>query len=101
MELLRRLEHDDPVSELLRTVRVRSTLWCRSRLSAPWAFAVRERRVPTFHLVLTGGGWLEVEGEPDRRVLHAGDVVATAETGTRRRSCAAPSSSKVARSARC
>lgn len=56
-------------------VRVRSSLYCRSDLTAPWGFAVEARPSATFHLLLEGEAWLEVpDGEPPRR-LRAGDLV--------------------------
>jgi AraC family transcriptional regulator, alkane utilization regulator len=75
MELLHTFEQEDEVSELLRSVRVRSTVWCRSELTAPWAFAVHARTLATFHLVLRGACWLEVDGVEDDVRLAAGDLV--------------------------
>jgi hypothetical protein len=45
---------DDPVSELLRAVQVRSTVYCVSDLSAPWGFEVEDSTAAKFHLVLEG-----------------------------------------------
>lgn len=59
---------------LLRELRVTSTVYCRSKLSAPWGFGVRARGLAAFHVVTTGECWLEVEGAADRR-LCAGDLV--------------------------
>ncbi len=54
--MVRRLdkEPDDAVSELLRAVQVRSTVYCVSDLSAPWGFEVEDSTAAKFHLVLEG-----------------------------------------------
>jgi AraC-like DNA-binding protein len=65
----------DPVSKLLRSVRVRSTIYCRSQMRAPWGFAVEAHDNPAFHLVTSGRCQLEVEGHADHVELAAGDLV--------------------------
>ena len=65
---------DDAVSELLATLRVRSTVYCLSELREPWGFEVNGANVPKFHLVLAGSCWLDLPGhEPVQ--LQTGDVV--------------------------
>jgi AraC-like DNA-binding protein len=64
----------DAIDALLRDLRVSSTIFCRSQLSAPWGFGVRAHGRAAFHVVTTGECWLEVEGDPDRRRLRAGDL---------------------------
>jgi AraC family transcriptional regulator, alkane utilization regulator len=75
MDLLSDFSAADPVSEVLRAVRIRSTVYCRSVMGAPWGFGVTARGNPTFHVVTTGSCWLEVDGEPDQLRLTAGDLV--------------------------
>src|SRR5207248_8766495 len=53
----------DVVSDLLRAVRVRSTVYCRSHMGAPWGFGVEAHGNPSFHVVTDGRCWPEVEGE--------------------------------------
>ena len=48
----------DAVSEVLRSFGVRSTIFCLSELSAPWAFRVEGEPVAKFHLVLEGSALL-------------------------------------------
>src|SRR5262249_26980477 len=73
MQLLNTAPHD-AVTELLATVRVRSTVYCLSELREPWGFEVNGASVPKFHLVLAGSCWLNLAGyEPAQ--LHAGDLV--------------------------
>jgi AraC-like DNA-binding protein len=44
----------DPVSEVLRSFGVRSSIFCVSELRAPWAFRVEGEQVAKFHLLLDG-----------------------------------------------
>ena len=66
MDLLSEFEASDPVSEVLRAVRIRSTVYCRSVMGAPWGFGVTAHGNPAFHVVTTGTCWLEVDGSPDQ-----------------------------------
>jgi AraC family transcriptional regulator, alkane utilization regulator len=75
MDLLSDFEASDPVSEVLRAVRIRSTVYCRSVMGAPWGFGVTAHGNPAFHVVTTGTCWLEVDGGPDQIPLTAGDLV--------------------------
>jgi AraC-like DNA-binding protein len=75
MKLLSDFEPSDPVTQLLRVVRVRSTIYCRSLMRAPWGFGVEAHGNPAFHVVTSGGCWLAVDGEPDQIALSAGDLV--------------------------
>ena len=75
MELLSDFNSSDPIGQILRLVRVRSTVYCRSSMGAPWGFGVEAHGHPAFHVVVTGGCWLEVEGEPGQLALDAGDLV--------------------------
>jgi AraC family transcriptional regulator, alkane utilization regulator len=75
MELLRDGGDTDVVSEVLRSLRVRSTVWCRSQLRAPWGFGTDARGAAAFHVVTAGCCWLQVEGDAAQRRLDAGDLV--------------------------
>src|SRR4029077_19996235 len=66
---------DDTVSEMLRTLRIRTTVFCRSDMGAPWGFAVKAHGRAAFHIVLDGRFWLEVDGVQEPVRLEAGDVV--------------------------
>ncbi len=63
----------DAVSEVLRAFAVRSTIFCRSELRAPWAFRVEGESVAKFHLVLEGSALLLCGSEAV--ALAAGDLV--------------------------
>jgi AraC-like DNA-binding protein len=66
---------EDAVSDLLRSLRVRSTVYCRSQMGAPWGFGVPSRDVSAFHLVTEGACWLEVDDVDNPVHLGPGDVV--------------------------
>jgi AraC family transcriptional regulator, alkane utilization regulator len=75
MRRLNTFPRDDMLTELLWSIRVRSTVFCRSELSAPWGFGVVARASASFHLVLAGDGWLEVQDGEGPVVLASGDLV--------------------------
>jgi AraC-like DNA-binding protein len=65
----------DAVDALLRDVRVASTVYCRSILTAPWGFGVRAHGLAAFHVVTRGDCWLELDEVSEPSHLRAGDVV--------------------------
>jgi AraC-like DNA-binding protein len=64
----------DAIDSLLRELRVSSTLFCRSKFRAPWGFGVHAHGLASFHVVTSGGCWLQVDGDPEARFLRAGDL---------------------------
>jgi AraC-like DNA-binding protein/mannose-6-phosphate isomerase-like protein (cupin superfamily) len=64
----------DAVSDALRSLSVRSTIFCLSELRAPWAFRVDGEAVAKFHVVLEGSAFL-VRPSEEPLVLSAGDLV--------------------------
>jgi AraC family transcriptional regulator, alkane utilization regulator len=82
VELLNDFDASDSVSQILRLLRVRSTVYCRSVMHAPWGFGVEAHGNPAFHVVTSGSCWLEIEGEPEQVALQTGDLV-IAPTGAR------------------
>jgi AraC-like DNA-binding protein len=75
MELLSDFHPSDPISQILRLIRIRSTVYCRSLMSAPWGFGVESHGNPAFHVVTAGSCWLEVESESTQLALQTGDLV--------------------------
>src|SRR6266513_2961360 len=75
MELLSDFDPADQVSQLLRVIRIRSAIYCRSVMGAPWGFGVQAHGLPAFHVVTAGRCWLEVDGQPGQISLAAGDLV--------------------------
>jgi AraC family transcriptional regulator, alkane utilization regulator len=73
-----RLTHfqEDVLSDILQSIHLHSTLYCRAKMSAPWGFRVSERAVASFHFVTGGTCWLTVEGTDTPPVLLTeGDLV--------------------------
>jgi len=66
----------DALNEVLRTLHLKSTVSCRSELSAPWGL-----RVPHFpghagfSVVARGSCWLEMDGQKKQIALAGGDFV--------------------------
>jgi AraC-like DNA-binding protein len=73
-KLLSEFDSNDRVTQLLRAVRVRSTVYCRSTMRSPWGFGVEAHGNPAFHVVTAGHAWLEVRGERQQTPLRAGDL---------------------------
>jgi len=67
MQRLNTAPHDT-VTELLATLRVRSTVYCLSELREPWGFEVDGTNVAKFHLVLAGTCWLNLAGHDPVRL---------------------------------
>jgi len=65
---------DDALTELLRAVKVHSTVYCVSELSAPWGFRVEASSAAKFHLVLEGECVLTLESG-EQLGLVCGDMV--------------------------
>src|SRR5215510_3029895 len=65
----------DDLADSLRSINVRSVVFCRSDLTAPWGFRVDDNAMVKFHLVLAGEAYLALDGEAEPHHLVAGDVV--------------------------
>jgi AraC-like DNA-binding protein len=75
MELLTAARADD-LSELLERINVRSVVYCRSDLGAPWGFRVDGSATAKFHLLLAGQATLTLDDPGIAPVeLAAGDLV--------------------------
>jgi AraC-like DNA-binding protein len=102
VKLVSEFAPDDVLSELLRVLRVRSTIYCYNRLTAPWGFlidarakdlaalrrpgdsggalssskgAAFDRPLASFHIVLSGSCCLRVSGGERAIRLGGGDLV--------------------------
>src|SRR5215469_413149 len=53
---------EDVLADVIGSIHLQSTLYCRAKMGAPWGFRVSRREVATFHLVTAGTCWLTVEG---------------------------------------
>jgi AraC-like DNA-binding protein len=63
------------VDSLLEGVRVRSAVFCRSEMRAPWGFGVEAHGHPSFHVVTRGEAWLDVDGASEPALVGSGDLV--------------------------
>ena len=70
-----RFAEGDIASELLRDFRIDSSVLCRSVMAAPWGFGVAGRDAGSFHMVIEGLGWLEVEGLAEPICVRTSDLV--------------------------
>ena len=66
---------DDVLSELLRALRVRSTAYCYSQMTAQWGFRVEAQAIATFHFIVSGDCWIEVQDLDHPIRLQSGDLV--------------------------
>lgn len=65
----------DALSDVLSTLRLHSTLYCRSELSAPWGLGFSGGPAAGFHAVRRGTCWLRMVGLEKPVALTAGDLV--------------------------
>ena len=66
----------DVLTDVLQTVRVSSICYGRVELQAPWGVEVDKSEAASFHVVLRGNCYLEVEGRPEPVALTSGDLFA-------------------------
>jgi AraC-like DNA-binding protein len=64
----------DLLAELLRSIRLRKSIYFRPEFRAPWGIRI-DRPMTTFHIVTHGMCWLELDGATDPLRLSAGDLV--------------------------
>src|SRR5438067_3800258 len=75
MKALIAFDPHDLMTDVLRGVRLRGTIFCRSIMRAPWGFSVRPREAAAFHFVAAGECRLEVAGIAGAIELAARDLV--------------------------
>ncbi len=66
---------EDVLGDVLQSIHLHSTLYCRAKMGAPWGFRVSGRKVASFHIVTGGMCWLTVEGMEEPVLLTEGDLV--------------------------
>jgi AraC-like DNA-binding protein len=69
-----RPEASDVLTSVMDAVRLRSRVFCRSELRAPWGMALKRSDYAHFHVIERGGAWLRIEGE-EPVALAGGDLV--------------------------
>jgi AraC-like DNA-binding protein len=69
-----RAEVSDVLTSVMDAVRLRSRVFCRSELKAPWGMALKRSDDAHFHVIERGGAWLRVAGR-EPLALAGGDLV--------------------------
>jgi AraC-like DNA-binding protein len=65
----------DALTEVLKSVRVRSTVYCPIEIGAPWGLHIEEESGTSFCILTKGSAFLEIEELKIRRRLNAGDFI--------------------------
>jgi len=66
----------DALTDILNTLRLSSSLYFRTELTAPWGVEVPVKsNVARFHIVIRGQCWLQIEGHDDGEFMSSGDLV--------------------------
>jgi AraC-like DNA-binding protein len=65
----------DPLTSILRSVRVATTILSRARLRAPWSLHTTGTPGPAFHAVVSGRLWVRRDGDARGAELGPGEVV--------------------------
>ena len=66
---------EDVLGDVLQSIHLHSTLYCRAKMGAPWGFRVSGRKVASFHIVTSRSCWLTVDGMEESVLLTEGDLV--------------------------
>jgi len=65
----------DALTEVLNSVRVRSTVYCPIEIGAPWGLYIAEESGASFFILTKGAAFLVIEELNIRRYLKAGDFI--------------------------
>ena len=65
----------DVLADVLNTLHLRSSLYCRSELGAPWGLHFLPVPGAVFHVLQRGGGYLSLPAESELWPLQEGDVI--------------------------
>lgn len=65
----------DVLADVLHSFRLKSTLYCRADLHAPWSLGFAPITAATFHVVDRGSCWLEIDGDTRLIPLADGDLI--------------------------
>jgi len=74
-KLLRELPPYDVLGEVLTSLGLKSRLFCRTELSAPWVIQFPRQDMLHFHILERGSAWLELSAKSASRALAPGDIV--------------------------
>src|SRR6266508_4078849 len=75
MQKLTHFRPEDVLTDVLRTVHIQGTLYCRSKMSVPWGLRVTHRDTASFHVITGGQCCLDGEGVVTGLQLNSGELV--------------------------
>jgi AraC-like DNA-binding protein len=65
----------DALSDVLQTIKLKSSVYFRSDFSAPWGMKMEAGKFAQFHLVVRGNCWLKLSDSKKPIELSAGDII--------------------------
>lgn len=65
----------DALSDILQTIKLKSSVYFRSDFSAPWGMKMEAGQFAQFHLIVRGRCWLKLSESKEPIELSAGDIV--------------------------
>ncbi len=65
----------DALTQILDTLRLRSSVHCRSELGSPWGLHVAPRACAVFHVLHRGNGYVRLASDDTLLSLCEGDVL--------------------------
>ncbi|MBA3712896.1 MAG: cupin domain-containing protein [Pyrinomonadaceae bacterium] len=71
----------DALTEVLNSVRVRSTVYCPIEIGAPWGLNIAEESGAPFFILTKGSAFLVIEDLKIRRRMNAGDFIIITKKG--------------------
>ncbi len=74
-KLLRELPPFDVLGDVLTSLGLKSRLFCRTELGAPWVIQFPRQDMMHFHILERGSAWLELGTKTPPRALASGDIV--------------------------
>src|SRR5262245_34095944 len=73
-ECLSKFREEDVITEVLKSIHLKSVVFSRSELRAPWGFSIPEQEWAGFHIVTRGKCWLRFGEDEDAVALGEGDL---------------------------
>jgi AraC-like DNA-binding protein len=69
------VDPDDVLTDTLNALGLRSRIFCRAELGAPWALGVPAGEYAHFHIIDRGSGWLHLQDQHKRLRVKGGDLI--------------------------
>lgn len=65
----------DILSDVLHSLHLSGSLWCRTEARAPWSMKFDKMEVAQFHFVQRGSSWFQMDGMADPLLMATGDLI--------------------------